>query len=444
MVASSAALAFGAVYPWGLIPLLVAAGCLGIAGLARTRRCVLPHLTALAIALASVCIAVGFQLVPLSPAVVAALSPNLPSLVSVLSLSFRGSRSLQTSIVPAATRTAFLSLVAFSIYVIGAPALMSRRSVRQFPRLLLAFAVPLAFLGIFSAQFNNGLVLWFWKPIEGSQNAFGPFVNRNHFAGWMVMAISLGLGLWCGRFERLRRTAGSTPRASLMLFSTREANVLILLGLGLAVMSASVIWTLSRSGILSFGLVILCFTWLVATRPHVGRSWRLAVVVALATLAVAGFAWRGVDRLAARYRDVGDLQNRFGAWQDGWRVVRDYPLVGTGLNTFDTAMLFYQRSNERYHLGSAHNDYLQILAEGGLLVAVPATMVVFTLILAIRRNVKAAHAEVRGYWIRAGAAVGLTAVAVQELVEFSLQIPANAFLACTLAAIALAPHHHVD
>jgi hypothetical protein len=61
------------------------------------------------------------------------------------------------------------------------------------------------------------------------------------------------------------------------------------------------------------------------------------------------------------------------------------------------------------------------------------------LALAIRRNLRAARHEARGYWIRAGAAVGLLAIATQETLEFSLQIPVNALLFCTLAALALAP-----
>jgi len=61
------------------------------------------------------------------------------------------------------------------------------------------------------------------------------------------------------------------------------------------------------------------------------------------------------------------------------------------------------------------------------------------LVIAIRRNLVAAQHESRGYWIRAGAAAGLFGIAIQETVEFSLQIPANALLFCTLAALALAP-----
>ncbi len=71
--------------------------------------------------------------------------------------------------------------------------------------------------------------------------------------------------------------------------------------------------------------------------------------------------------------------------------------------------------------------------------AVPAAIAIVLLVLGVRRNLRAARTESRGYWIRAGAAVGMTGVAVQEIFEFSLQIPANALLFATLAALALSP-----
>ena len=160
----------------------------------------------------------------------------------------------------------------------------------------------------------------------------------------------------------------------------------------------------------------------------------------LAVVFLAGVAWRGPLRLIAWFQN-NNLVSRLDAWRDGWQVVRDFPLFGTGLNTYSDAMLFYQQRNPGVHMAQAHNDYLQLLAEGGLLVAVPAAIAILLLGRAIRRNLRAARGEARGYWIRAGAAVGLLAIAVQEVVEFSLQIPANALLFCTLAAIALTPVH---
>ena len=117
------------------------------------------------------------------------------------------------------------------------------------------------------------------------------------------------------------------------------------------------------------------------------------------------------------------------------------PFSGRASIPIQTPCCFISSANPGVHLAQAHNDYLQVLAEGGLLVVIPATVAVVLLALAILRNLRAARPEARGYWIRAGAAVGLLAIAVQEVFEFSLQIPADALLFCTLAAIALTPVH---
>jgi len=206
-------------------------------------------------------------------------------------------------------------------------------------------------------------------------------------------------------------------------------------------MVLSLVWTLSRSAIIGFVVALCGFAWLTVRRSHVSRVYRASVVLSLAVLLIASLWWRGAATVVAWFQDPQDLYGRIAAWRDGWHVVRDFPLVGTGLGTYSTAMLFYQRSNPGFHLNQAHNDYLQLLAEGGLLVAIPASIVLVCLAVAVRSNLAAARHEARGYWVRAGAAIGLVAIGVQELAEFSLQIPANAFLFCTLAAVALAPAH---
>jgi O-antigen ligase len=102
-------------------------------------------------------------------------------------------------------------------------------------------------------------------------------------------------------------------------------------------------------------------------------------------------------------------------------------------------MLVYQKRNPGFHMAQAHNDYLQLVAEGGVVVALTVAVTAVLLINAIRRTLRVAKIEARGYWVRTGAAVGLMAIAFQEFVEFSLQIPANAFLFCTLAALTVTP-----
>jgi O-antigen ligase len=90
-------------------------------------------------------------------------------------------------------------------------------------------------------------------------------------------------------------------------------------------------------------------------------------------------------------------------------------------------------------MSRAHNDYVQVMAEGGLLVSLPVVAALVCLAVLIVRNVSSARRESRGYWIRAGAGIGVLAMGVQEFFEFSMQIPANAFFCATLAAIAITP-----
>jgi O-antigen ligase len=85
----------------------------------------------------------------------------------------------------------------------------------------------------------------------------------------------------------------------------------------------------------------------------------------------------------------------------------------------------------------AHNDYLQLAAEGGLLVLLPAVALAAVFVREVRRRFREAGPGLTSYWLRGGAVAGLIAIALQETVEFSLQMPGNAVLCAVLCAIAL-------
>jgi O-antigen ligase len=107
------------------------------------------------------------------------------------------------------------------------------------------------------------------------------------------------------------------------------------------------------------------------------------------------------------------------------------------MNTYGVTTLFYQTYDLRAHYVQAHNDYLQLLAEGGLLVTIPASAAMLLFVREIRRRFAETETGTITYWIRTGAVTGLISIALQEAVDFSLQIPANALLFTVLAAIAL-------
>jgi O-antigen ligase len=432
-------LAFGAVYAWAYLPLFISAACIGVGaivsagGLAR-------ELKPVSIALAIVALAIAVQLLPLDTRTLAALSPQTPAYLARYVLGFESSGRHALSVEPNATLQGLAALAALSVYAVGLAGLLTRRRIRALAQMLIVFSVLLALGGIYFREHNNGLVYGFWRAREtAAADSFGPFVNRNHFAGWMLMSAGLAMGLLCGRLARAWKQLQPTFQRRLDWLSSADAAAIGTMIIGLLVMATSLVWTMSRSGIVSFVAAIGCFTWLVVRRPSASRSERIFGASLAASMLLAGLAWRGFDRLSLWFSDMRDLEGRFGAWRDGWQVIRDFPLTGTGINTWGTDMLFYQRHSVELWMSHAHNDYLQLAAEGGLLVSVPAAVAAVLFAAATRRQVKQLRPDSEAYWLKVGAGIGLFAIALQETVEFSLHIPANMFMCATLAAIVLSP-----
>jgi O-antigen ligase len=155
-------------------------------------------------------------------------------------------------------------------------------------------------------------------------------------------------------------------------------------------------------------------------------------------LLLAALIWAGVDPAAQRFaRAPADIGGRLGAWRDTVRIVRDFPVFGSGLNTYGTAMLLYQTGDRRMMYQEAHNDYLQLAAEGGLLLGIPATIAAAVVVREIRRRFRERRDDGMRRGIRIGAVAALAGIAVQSLADFSLQMPGNAAFFAVVAAIAV-------
>jgi O-antigen ligase len=296
--------------------------------------------------------------------------------------------------------------------------------------------VFLALIGIVQRSSSTDAIYGFWR-LELGRFPFGPFVNRNHFAGWMVMTLPLTLALLIAGIDRGMRGVKQGWRHRVLWFSSPEASQLILVAAAAAIMALSLVMTMSRSGITAFALSVLMTGWFAVRSVH-GHSRRVVAGLCLGLLFVLVVAWTGPTAVANRFAtaDWGEFNNRKGAWLDAWSVIQDFPLTGTGLNTYWAAALFYQRHELEYFYGQAHNDYLQLAAEGGLLLIVPVIGCLAFLI----RDIRAAmidRDEPTTRWLRIGAITALVAIGFQETVDFSLQMPGNAALFAVVCAIAL-------
>jgi O-antigen ligase len=131
-------------------------------------------------------------------------------------------------------------------------------------------------------------------------------------------------------------------------------------------------------------------------------------------------------------------------WRETLPIVRDFALTGTGAGSYPTAMIVYQQSDRTLFFNQAHNHYLQLTAEGGLLLLVPLAVAAVAFARGAARRLGADRSPM--FWIRAGAYAGGVGAAVQSLWETGLRFPANGLLFAMLAAIAIhdrrpdAPH----
>jgi O-antigen ligase len=193
----------------------------------------------------------------------------------------------------------------------------------------------------------------------------------------------------------------------------------------------------SRSGIASFAVAMMVFGYFAVRRFQASRT-RLLVGGYLLLILVGAIVWAGTDMALVRFLSArADSPGRILAWRDTWAIVSDFSWLGTGIGTFGKAMLVYQTASRPWMYAQAHNDYLQVLAEGGVLVGVPAAVVIGLVVAGIRRRLTTDADQALTWWVRVGAIAGLAGIAAQSLVEFSLQMPGNVVLFILLLAIAM-------
>jgi O-antigen ligase len=434
------AVAFGAVYPWAYWPLAIGCALAGLSGLFWRETAPAGAVpTAFAMALAGIAAAVLVQLVPLPPGALAALSPATPPLLAAYNPPAPAGivtwHSL--SVGPFSSVTALALFGGLALLVVGLARAMSVTGARGLAVAIVTFGVLLALVAIIQKPLFTGKIYGFWTPQMGG-SPFGPFVNKNHFAGWMLMGLPLALALLCSGVARAMRHVRPGWRNRLLWFSSPEASRLVLLGAGALVMALSLVLTMSRSGMSALALALALTGWLVVRRRQT-RSRKVAATAYLVLVAVLVVAWVGAGAIVSRFSaaDWSEFNNRRGAWIDAATIASTFPVAGTGLNTYSTATLFYQQHDLTHHYAQAHNDYLQLAAEGGLLLGIPILIALAVFIREVRRRFRERADDETTWWLRAGAVTGLTAIALQETVEFSLQMPGNAVLFAVLVGIAI-------
>ena len=382
-----------------------------------------------------------FQVLPLPLQVIRILSPNAYALYRDMAFDSGLNASWRPlSLYPYATKLEILRLFALALlFWVVANHLRTREQVNRVVRVIMAVGFLLAIFGIIQHFTWNGRLYWVRELTQGG-NPFGPYVNKNHFAGYIEMVIPLSLGYLFAK-ERDRYTGVSGWRDRLLRWGTPEASRLLLIFFGGLIMVAALLFTGSRAGLFSFLSSMLFMALLLLIRRFRSRRWwRL-----IALFVVLGFAyalWLKPEKVLQTFAilwlgtDDPSARGRLLVWLDALRLGRDYRWTGTGLNTFAWAFPLYKgpRIDQALYVYT-HNDYLQAFTEGGLLLL---------LLLALAMvwgggqllNSWSEHERPYPRGIGLGLLAGLSAMLLHSASDFNLHIMANAILFVILLALA--------
>ncbi len=432
-------LAFGAVYPWAYWPLFITSAALGAWAIRTTQAWRDPRLRRLGVAIGVLLAAGGVQVIALPAWLIARLSPAVDRFFRDYEVGYHPAALHTLSLVPGATWVVLVEIVAFGLLLVGTARMVRRLPLDWLVSQLMGLGVAVAVIGILQKAFvaaDRPMVYGVWRPLQGG-NPFGPFVNRNHFAGWMVMVLPVVVAYSWAVVQRADREVVGERAGWFRWVGTVEGNRFLLIATSALIMGVSVVLTGSRSGMASLAVAAVALGAFVVRRLG-GRTRRLAAAAYLGLMLVGAVSWAGMDLVVGRFeRAPGEVQGRLVAWRDTVRMIADFPVFGAGLGGYGHAMLVYQTADRARMYAQAHNDYLQLAAEGGVLVVVPALVVVGILAGGIRRRLVMADDDALTYWVRRGAVCGLLGIAAQSLVEFSLQMPGNAVLCVVLVALAV-------
>jgi O-antigen ligase len=339
------------------------------------------------------------------------------------------------SLYPDATRRESLRFLA--IFLVFAVVYNNLTSSRVLFRLSVVALINGVVLSLFAlAQFFGAPrnTLYWVYPSMGQ--VFGPFINRNHFPDYVNLCIGLGVGLLVSHNWRRRSSAFTEEESSLVQTLQNPRALWICAALGL--MISAVAFSRSRGGLLALvGAAVICG---ILGRLQLGRSFRIGSLLFVAGVVAALSAWFGIGLLTDRFATLGSgeaLEERLPIWRRSLPIVAEFPVWGTGYGTYGYIEPMYREdapSREKpgwYH--HAHNDYLEILVEGGI---VGLALVLAALAAVYRRGYHAVE-RYRGRaeaGLALGALLAFTALAIHSFGEFGAHTPAITLLATVIAA----------
>lgn len=333
------------------------------------------------------------------------------------------------SLDPYATRLTLVQLVALLIYFAASLAYIDSPSrLRTIVRVIIIFGFVLGFIAIIQALISPSKIYGLREPLLAAP--FGPFVNRHNFASYMEMTIALPLGMmFSGAIEREKRllylTAIALMGIALLMSASRGGMVSLI-----AMIFFLVVLTGLQSKVEGIAPGITNRTRHMMLRVGLGLSLLLAIAVGVTLIGGESSMSRFMDSVNANDMSTGRTQ----VWRVTIQMIKAHPIIGVGLGAYGVAYTPFDTQNGMGRPEQAHNDYMQVLTDTGIIGGILGLFFIISLFQMGLRRRKSPDVFRRG--VATGALAACFAVLVHSFFDFTLHTTSNALLFLTMAALA--------
>ena len=377
-----APLAFGTVEQWSLVVLqmttgaayiLFFLGCLG----KKSDVLRIPGLLPLVLLLGFM----ALQLLPLPAALVKIISPGAYDVyLPVLSLS-DGDGWISLSVNKRATLHEMLRIATYCLmYILTVQQLSNPQKLKTTTNTVVFVAAAIAFFAIVQNVSSPDKIFWI-RQAPASTHPFGPWINPNQFAGYIEMLCPLAFALFLFYKPRVRGDE-SLREKFVSFFTVPGIHFYLFLGFGVVLMVLAIFVSLCRGGILSIIVAGIVFLFLVKWKfPGRGKTTFFFIALCI-LLAISWFGWDIIlSEFNQSFDTKGNLSDgRLTLWSDIFQIVKDFPVFGAGFGSFLYIYPSYKTIAGDAIFDHAHNDYLELMTDGGLIGIVLAGWFVFAVL----------------------------------------------------------------
>jgi O-antigen ligase/tetratricopeptide (TPR) repeat protein len=365
------------------------------------------------------------QLIPLPSEIIKMISPSTYALHGETRGVYEPIRWLSISIDKKATVKEFFRILSYgSLYILTVQLLTKKDFLKKTVIIIVIFTSFLSFLSLLQHFLWNNKIFWFRELPQGAR-PFGPFVNRNHYAGFMEMIFPIILSL--SLFYKPKVIEKSLQKRVYDFLNQEKTNIYILLAFSAILIATTVFLSLSRGGIVSLSLSMIFFGGILLTKEvHKKRGLVIILISLLIVFSVGWFGWEPIFKRFEALRNVrGDISElRLVIWDDSIKMIKDFPLTGTGFGSFVDIYPKYRTFPTEEIADHAHNDYLELLTDGGMIVFL-LTGWFFLSVLYTSFRAFARRREPYSIYLFIGSTTGIVSILIHSLTDFNLHIGAN-------------------